>query len=314
MNISENIKQIVSVDVRCGYKCKTFRKRDIECFSYLTKKGFRELKKDAENEPTVVGDVYIRRKRYEEIDNDNAPYSTEIKKEAKGVIGIVTVPYSSEYQIDHPDETEKKYDLFKAKLFRRSIGYAELKNKQYVRLVAKTPIVPLLFLLFFILLLSLGRCTNPAISNPTPIDETTTTTVEETTDLKEEIEIDPHLNDWNGEFPNANSTAAAQEEIEVIGYDKTELTRDNPYINLINPKGNTVYFKYTILVDGKTIYSTKALPPNTYIKWNAFECLNNAGYSSRSGEISLKMYIETFDISTLAPCNPATVLTLVSLK
>ncbi|MCR5456634.1 MAG: hypothetical protein K6F14_00995 [Clostridiales bacterium] len=88
MNITENIKRIVSVDFNCGYKTKLFDKNDVKGFLYLTKRSFKKLKKDSDEPPYVVGDVYIKRKRYEDIDTADDPQYLAWKKESLYIVFI----------------------------------------------------------------------------------------------------------------------------------------------------------------------------------------------------------------------------------
>ena len=308
MNIADNIKRIVSVDINCGYKTKLFDKKDMKCFNYLTKRSFKKLSKESENQPVVVGDVYIKRNRYEDIEQADDPEYIECKKQSKHIIGIVEVERSDEYILEHPDETVKRYDLFKHKAFRRCIGYAQIEGGQYVRMIAYFPIVPLLLLLLFLLLLMLSHCPKtPAAPIPEQTTaETTTQTVEQTT-----LPNDPGIVPWDGELPTSPSSENEQEEIELIGYDYLTVSDSSRFVNLINPKGNTVYFKYSIRANGIEVFNTGLIPPNMYIPWNAYSTLTEMGLS---GEVNVELNILTFDINSYAPCNPATIKTTITIN
>ena len=307
MNIAENIKRIVSVDFNCGYKTKLFDKDNVKGFLYLTKRSFKKLKKDSDEPPYVVGDVYIKRKRYEDIDTSDDPQYLAWKKESKSIIGIVEVDRTDDYILEHPDETTKRYDLFKHKVFRRCIGYAQIEGGQYVRMIAYFPIVPLLLLLLFLLLLLLSHCPKaPAAPIPEQTTaETTTQTVEQTT-----LPNDPGIVPWDGELPTSPSSENGQEEIELIGYDYLTVSDSSRFVNLINPKGNTVYFKYSVKANGTEVFNTGLIPPNMYIPWNAYSTLTEVGFS---GDVNIELNITTFDINSYAPCNPATIKTTITI-
>jgi hypothetical protein len=308
MNITENIKRIVSVDFNCGYKTKLFDKDSVKGFLYLTKKSFKKLKKDSDEPPYVVGDVYIKRKRYEDINKADDPQYLAWKKESKNIIGIVEVERTDEYILEHPDEEIKRYDLFKHRAFRRCIGYAETDNGQYVRMIAYFPILPLLLLLLFLLLLLLSHCPKtPSTSIPEPTTiETTTQIIEQTT-----IPTDPNIVPWDGELPTSPSSETEQEEIELIGYDFLTVSGSSRFVNLINPKGNTVYYKYSIKANGVEVFNTGLIPANMYIPWNAYSTLTKMGLS---GEVNVELNISTFDINSYAPCNHATIKTTITIN
>lgn len=308
MNITENIKRIVSVDFNCGYKTKLFDKDSVKGFLYLTKRSFKNLKKDSDEPPYVVGDVYIKRRRYEDIDTADNPQYLAWKKESKNIIGIVEVERTDEYILEHPDEKIKRYDLFKHRAFRRCIGYAEIENGQYVRMISYIPIVPLLLLLLFLLLLCLSHCPKtPDKPNPELTTAETTTQIVEQTTMPTDSDIVP----WNGELPTSPGLETGQEEIELIGYDKLTVSENSRFVNLINPKGNTVYFKYSVKANGVEVYNTELIPPNMYIPWNAYSTLTQMGLS---GEVNIEFNITTFDINSYAPCNPATIKTTITIN
>ena len=307
MNIAENIKRIVSVDINCGYKTELFDRDDVEGFLYLTKRSFKKLTKDSDEPPYVVGDVYIKRKKYEDITKAKDPQTLEWKKESKHIIGIVKAKRTEEYILEHPDEPYKKYDLYKHKAFRRCLGYAITDNGEYVRMIAYFPIVPLLLLLLFLLLLCLSHCHNDArVDIPEPQTTETTTIVEQTT-----IPNDPDIVPWDGELPTSPSSENGQEEIELIGYDYLTVSDSSRFVNLINPKGNTVYFKYKVMANGKEVFSTGMIPPNMYIPWNAYSTLTSNGFY---GETEIQFVITTYDINSYSPCNPATIKTTITIN
>lgn len=159
------------------------------------------------------------------------------------------------------------------------------------------PLLPLFALLLLLLLLFLGGfkgCTK----SPTPAPTTTEyPTVEETTRPK--LPVDDTAENWSGYMPSDNSTAD-QGEIEIFGYDKLIINAENPYVPLINPAGNTVYFKFTVRNGESILGTTDLIPPGKCVYWNAKEVLP-------PGEYSLVLNLATYDITTQAQYNGANV-------
>lgn len=115
--------------------------------------------------------------------------------------------------------------------------------------------------------------------------------------------------EWNGKLPqNGEQSRASSESIEIPGYAEMYLDKDNKEILLINPKGNTVYFVYTVNDEsGNKIYETKAIEPNKAVSVNLYDEL-------KVGEHKLSFVIATYDIETKAPCNGATQEVTVIIK
>lgn len=293
---------------------------------YLKKRDFKEFRhreEEAERVVSVIG--FTKLKEYVEDEDDEAPKPNKL-----------FVLHNAKYLLDDD------------KSFLRHIkGYVKVKpiydedgdrqalsdqdNNSYWIAVTRFTILPLLLLLLLLLCL-LGKCSRKAPEKPTPITETTTeVTTETTTALPSETIItevttenqttepntlptDPNIVPWDNELPTSPSSELTQEEIELVGYDKQVVSENYRYINLINPKDNTVYFKYTVRVDGKNLFSSDLIPPNSYIPWNAYSTLTSSGYSSDDGEIKVEFLVMTFDIDTQAPCNPASILTSVTIE
>lgn len=85
------------------------------------------------------------------------------------------------------------------------------------------------------------------------------------------------------------------------------LTSDNKEIFLINPDGNTVYFKYTLILNNQEILSTDYIEPNKMIKANIYDLLDEGSYQ-------IKAFISTIDVETLENCNGATLSTTINIK
>lgn len=188
---------------------------------------------------------------------------------------------------------------------------ADNSNTTHFIAVTRLTLIPLLLFLLPFLLCGLKNCAR----QPTKVCQTEPTTViaENTTEHK--LPTDPNSIDWNGEFPtNHTDSSWGQDEIELIGYDKLVVTEKHPQVNLINPKGNTVYFKYRVIANGVATFETELIPPNMYIPWNAYSVLTNAGFSNADGEIELVFNILTYDLETKSPCNPATIKTTITIN
>lgn len=115
--------------------------------------------------------------------------------------------------------------------------------------------------------------------------------------------------DWDGKLPqNGELNQASSESIEIPGYAEMHLDAGNKEIQLINPKGNTVYFVYEIKDEGgKTIYESKAIEANKAVNANLYDALG-------VGEHKLSFVISTYDVKTKASCNGATQDVIVIVK
>lgn len=105
--------------------------------------------------------------------------------------------------------------------------------------------------------------------------------------------------DWNGENKKNNSKQIADSTV-IPGFVPLEITKDDPYIQLGNPKENTVYFIYQIVDDKtkKTVYQTNAIKPGKAVEWNPYEQL-------KKGKYKLNIIISTYDLKTSRGCNGA---------
>lgn len=246
MSNYETSSRIISLEP-LGYDTAKYNKKNLSPFYYFTKKGFKEFSDDSENEPRVIGDVFINRKEQKDI-------------EQKGdIIGIIKLPYSYEYLRNNPDASDKEYALFKPKKkWRKTIGYAELDSHQFVRLVRFDTRFIFIILLFLLALMPMlfHSCSN--------IDPVSIITGDSITETDENIEPAP---------------ICYYEPFEEI----TVLTKDNPEISLINvgSNDNTYYVSYEIYINGVVmkdesgnIFSTGAIPPNRQVNvnlWNQLE-------------------------------------------
>lgn len=115
--------------------------------------------------------------------------------------------------------------------------------------------------------------------------------------------------DWDGKSPvGGKDSVANSETIDVAGYSNIFLSDKNKTIDLVNPKGNTVYFKYVITDENqKELASTDYIEPNKMVSVNLFDSLEK-------GEHNLSFTISTFDIETHAPCNGTVQNVLVTVE
>ena len=216
-------------------------------------------------------------------------------------------------------ESEKSF-------FRHIKGYVKVKplyetgelqeisdssNTTHFLAVTRLTLFPLLLFLLPFLLCILGKCSRQPVT-VCPV-ESTTCAIELTTDNK--MPTDPNSMNWNGELPTSpDSSKSGQEEIELIGYDELVVSESSGYISLINPKGNTVYFKYRVIAEGREVFVTGLIPPNMYIPWNAYSALTSAGFTSSDGKLKLTFEISTYDLQSQEPCNPATIKTSITIN
>ena len=87
---------------------------------------------------------------------------------------------------------------------------------------------------------------------------------------------------------------------EIPGYSDMVIDRSNREIRLINPEHNQVFFKYTIICNGNSIYQTKYIVPSHMVKVNLYELLDQGNY-----DVVLKL--ETRDIQSKQACNSANI-------
>ena len=114
--------------------------------------------------------------------------------------------------------------------------------------------------------------------------------------VKELVKIEDS-SDWDGNSPTSGKNSkASSESFDVLSYQDIYLSEENKTVNLINPKGNTVYFKYTIKdKGGDVIESTSLIEPNKMVERDLYSKLHK-------GKHDLVFEIETFDIDTQEVC------------
>ena len=268
MNNSENSNKIINLEA-LEYDASKYSKKDITPFFYLTKKGYKELSVDSENSIDVLGDVFINRKGQKDI------------KENGDVIGIVRVPCSYAYLRSHYDTTDKEYPLYKSKKrWRRTIGYAELENHKFVRLVKFDTWFMLVILLLLLALIPLF------FHSCSTIDPVSIVSGDEIIGTQEKSESTP---------------MCYYEPFQEV----TKLTKKSPEISLVNVATNdkTYYVSYEIYINGVQmkdesgkVFSTGAIPPNRQVNINLWNQLD-------AGEYLLEVKATDYDYSILTELN-----------
>ena len=101
-----------------------------------------------------------------------------------------------------------------------------------------------------------------------------------------------------------------EDMIEVPGLAQNYvIDKNNQEIYLVNPAGNSVYFKYFISLEdtNKCVYESSYIPSNKMERANLYELFPK-------GEYDLILFIETIDEETQEQCNSAQLETHISVK
>lgn len=85
-------------------------------------------------------------------------------------------------------------------------------------------------------------------------------------------QIDSNLGDFT-DLEVRQEQQVEMEYIEVAGYANLLVYDEYQTIDLINMKNNTVFQKYTILLDDEIVFETGLIPPGKVVDWNAYETL-----------------------------------------
>ena len=268
MSNYENSNRVISLEA-LEYDASKYSKNDISPFFYLTKKGFKELSEETEDSIDVIGDIFINRKTQKDTTKNGE------------VIGTVKIPYSYAYLRSHYDASDKEYPLYKSKKkWRRTIGYAELENHKFVRLVKGDIRFVFIILLLLLALIPLffHSCSN--------VDPVSIITGDEITEAQEKSEPSP---------------MCYYEPFQEI----TTLTKENPEISLVNVATNdkTYYVSYEIFINGVQMkdengkaFSTGAIPPNRQVNINLWNQLD-------AGNYQLEVKATDYDYSILTELN-----------
>lgn len=104
---------------------------------------------------------------------------------------------------------------------------------------------------------------------------------------------------------NYTEAQGEQEYMTIPGLkEQYRLSADNREMYLINPEGNTVYFKYILSVDSVKIYETDYVEPNRMVRADLYSQLD-------AGDYQVEVAIMTIDTKTHEACNGATLSTNV---
>lgn len=267
------------------------RKYEID---YFSRKQFRNLEKtektEKDSEPEILGYCKLHRLKKDDAPQENIfcaakqEYAVSSKKSIfQRRIGYIRVIPETEVRFFAPDGS--------------AVSQPEKEAFTYL-ICTRFSCAPLLLLLPLFLLLFLGLlrgCENNAVvSPPQPVIQVPQITEAFTLPIEEDAE------DWDGTVPSDDSVAGSAEDIEIVGYERITVTKENPYVQLINPTGNTVYFKYAIMSPDKqkVVMTTNLIPPGKYVQWNAREEL-------LPGEYDVPLLLSTYDLATQSPCNGA---------
>ena len=305
MDKTEDLNNASSEIDRKGIKTYK-RNKQIKPFTYFTKKEFEKFR--AENSIKIIGNVYLNKERKEEPEESKEP--EELKesedynktndkdkktkkskrknknKSKKEIVGILNADYSEKFIEKHQLESAdsvKSFNIYKENNT-KCIGYAWVGDKNYVRLCKRN----YFFIIFIILLILAGiilgvhSCVNG--TNP----------------------LKPIANTEDYQKEDSDIQNAAPEQTTFRGFDKLYVEKANPNITLDNPKGNTVYFKYSIYLDDtnsgsvdlskdKPIYETRWIAPGKMEKADLYSVLEK-------GTHTLFMIVETRDIDTKEEC------------
>lgn len=166
--------------------------------------------------------------------------------------------------------------------------------------VTRFTILPLLpFLLLLLLLLGIICGMKNCQREPSVVEPIAPMQTEQ---AAESTTSTPRIDDtavpWNGELPQ-DSPEQDEAYIDVPGYTDIRVNSKYPTITLLNPAGNTVYFKYIInSFDGtEPLYKTELIPEGMCVEWDAKSVL-------APGQYNLSVKILTYDVETGYPCTP----------
>jgi hypothetical protein len=238
-------------------------------------------------------DKHIKKYRRKGIE---VPYYSEDVidnlKEKVNIIGSVKIRFRNErndgealLRLQHKKQEKVcLVDMYKREKG-RFLGYIHVGNHQFIELY-KRRIYPIIILLF------LAICGGAFVANSMNV-----------LSIKQEEPELRHIEEgeaWDGEYPvNGDMSKANSEEIEIPGYSELYVSADEPKLSLINPDGNSVYFEYVITDEvGNKLYATDLIGPGKVVRWNAKSDLN-------SGDYTIKMQINTYDLNTQARCSGA---------
>lgn len=236
---------------------------------FYSKKEFKKIKKNLEKKelkPIILGNINLNNKHDKEKEKEDKKDLVYLKeKENK----------KDKYFYILDDEKLSNVNVSK-------FGY--VGNEEFIPLFIQIKRSPIIFFIWFLFLL-IGIL-SILLFMPCPNKEN-------------RIPLDfANGQALNGEgIQNGKITQPDAGAIEIPCYFNLYLKTNEP-LKLINPKGNDVYFVYTIYENGEQIYKTKAIAPDTMI-------LSRLPHILPVGEHNLVFEISTYDIKDQTPCNGA---------
>lgn len=271
------------------------KKKKLEPFYYFTKKQWKYHLTDIADEQElvyIVGNVNLGQRKYKEV---NEKYTCKDKLEDK-IYGVLKIPYTQEYIDKHNLECKvAKYDVKIAKptsknLFSKTVGYVQVGQNKYIRLV-KHSIIPLLLLLILLAGLIMGICfsSNEQIQNE--IDEVAGNSItqqEEVTNNDTNMAENHYLYVWNSKTVDENHKTVA----------------------LVNHPENDVYLCYDIYDEyGNKLDSTGSFQPNTQIDYDFYSLFNG-----KTGKYNLILQIKVNDLETKEPLCSKTMPVVINVQ
>lgn len=223
----------------------------------------------------------------------------EVDKEKSTIIGYINAG-QKEYKGNQKycirlglGDDETYFDVMR-KAQGKVIGYLPVdagENNVYVGVI-KTPVVPIVIPLVCIACAIAIGATAVALNNNADMNSDSSSSNTDIT-IADGTPFDGTINDGHVE------TAEEAKYIEIPGYSNIYISKGST-VDLVNPEGNQVYFKYTITEGNKTIYESDYIKPGEKIAWNA------ADYISGVGEHDLIFAVSTVDVENGSACNGAT--------
>ena len=97
------------------------------------------------------------------------------------------------------------------------------------------------------------------------------------------------------DIPKPHIAEDGSEMTEIIGYENTVISAQNPNVYIVNAENNTVYLQYDIYKNDELIYSTDLIPPNRMVEVEVYSKL-------AKGNQELVYMIDTYDLKTKEEC------------
>ena len=251
------------------YQFSTFKKKKrLVPFTFFNKKEFKTYlsEKDNDTKTSIVGNVFINKKKYKEI-TDKYTVKDKINDKRYGVVEIrFTEKYVEKHTLNYP---YAKFDLFNSKdtgknLLKKTVGYAQVEKDKYIRLV-KHSVLPLIILLLLIL------CLIAAILLPNSKIEKPILNFENQVPYSEEV---------------TQEESDKSDQVAIVLKQKYTVNKNNPNIKLLNYKENTKYLSYQILYNNNIIGKTDLIKPGNVVDFNIYSQFNQKG----TYPIVLKIY------------------------